>query len=300
MPITKKLPRKLYKYRSFGINSLRLLSKAEIYYANPRSFNDPLDCDPAVQIDTDRASIERLCRRMLAVAHDEEKALKAMENHRYMSTEYGDYRTNPKAEKYYMQGLRSEIKRLVDVEMASRGVLSLAERWDCPLMWSHYADEYRGLCIEFDMSEHVCYHIKPVHYRRPRSIKITELIQWKLHKSAEAEQNILDTYFFSKSPQWRYEKEWRDIRPSNGVKQAPFRISGVHFGLRCDTVVRTSIVKLFAKSNLLIAFYDLYPLEDSFRLKRRKVDTDEIEACAVETSALLDFKDVVLEGSEDA
>jgi hypothetical protein len=297
---TKNLPRKLYKYRSFGVNSLRLLSKAEIYYANPLSFNDPLDCDPTVQVDTDRASIERLCFRMLTVVHGREKALEKMGDHRYMSTEYGDYKTDPKVEKYYMRRLGSEIKQLVDTEMASRGVLSLAERWDCPLMWSHYADEHRGLCIEYDMNGHCCSHIKPVDYRRPRSIKITELMQWKLHKSADAEQNVLDTYFFAKSPQWRHEKEWRDIQQTNGVKSAPFYISGVYFGLRCDAVVRTSIVKLFANSNSSIAFYDLYPLEDSFRLKRRSANTDEIEACGVETSALLDFKDVVFDESEDA
>ena len=299
MPITRKLPQKLYKYRSFGINSLRLLSKAEICYANPRRFNDPLDCDPTVQVDTDLASIEKLCFRMLAKAHGKEKALKEMRNHRHMSRECGDSMSDPKVKKYYMRRLGSEIKQLVDAEMGKCGVLSLSERWDCPLMWSHYADEHRGLCIEYDMNDNCCSHIKPVDYRRPRSIKITELMRWKLHSSPEAEQNVLDTYFFAKASQWRYEKEWRDIHSSHGVKQAPFRISGVYFGLRCDAAVRTSIVKLFAKS-IPIAFYDLYPLEDSFRLKRRLVDTDEIEACGVETSALLDFKDIVLDQSEEA
>lgn len=237
---------------------------------------------------------------MLAVVHGKEESLKKMGDHRYMSTEYGDYKTDPKVEKYYMRRLSSEIKQLVDAEMDSRGVLALTERWDCPLMWSHYADEHRGLCIEYDMNDNVCSHIKPVDYGRPRSIKITELMQWKFNKSVEAKQNVLDTYFFAKSPQWRYEKEWRDIHPSNGVNHAPFRISGVYFGLRCDAAVRTSIVKLLAKSDSRIVFYNLYPLEDSFRLKRRVVDTDEIETCGVRTSALLDFKDVVLDKSEDA
>lgn len=275
------------------------MSQAESYYASPRRFNDPLDCDPTVQIDTDRASIERLCFQMLIAEHGEEKAEKVMGNHRFNSTEYGDYKTDPKVEKYYMRLLGSEIKKLVDAEMASWGVLSLAERWNCPLMWSHYADEHRGLCIEYDLTHNACSQIRPVDYRRARSIKVTELMQWKLQKSAEAEQNVLDTYFFAKSPQWRYEKEWRDIHPSHGVNPAPFRISGVYFGLRCDAAVQTSIVKLFANSDSRIAFYDMYPLEDSFRLMRRLVDSAEIEACGVRTSALLDFKDVFLDESED-
>jgi hypothetical protein len=292
---TNPLPRKLYKYRPFGINSLRLLSEAEVYYASHKTFNDPLDCAPTIQVDTDQISLEKLCFRMLTTAHGKERALKEIGKHRYMSTEYGDYKTDPDTERYYMRCLASEIKGLLDAEMASRGILSLAERWDCPLMWSHYADEHRGLCIEYDMAENVCTHIKPVNYRRPRSIKIAEVMQWKFHKSTEAERNILDTYFYAKAPQWRYEREWRDISPTYGVNPAPFRISGVYFGLRCDAAVRTSIVKLFTNSNSPISFYDLYPLEDTFRLKRRQVDTAEIEACGVRTSVLLDFKDVFLD-----
>lgn len=300
MSITRKLPRKLYKYRSFDVNSLRLLSKGEIYYANPRSFNDPLDCDPSVQADTGRVSIERLYLRILDEKHGKETALKMMRSERDNSRQYGDYRTDPEVEEFYKRGLCSEIKRLVDAEMESLGVLSLAERWDSPLMWSHYADKHRGLCIEYDMNDHQCAHIKPVDYRRARSIKITELMQWKLHRSAKAEQSVLDTYFFAKSSQWGYEKEWRDIQRTNGFKSAPFYISSVYFGLRCDDAVRTSIVKLFASSNLSIAFYNLYALEDNFRLKRRPADTDQIEACGVETPALLGFKKVDPDESEDA
>ena len=295
----KKLPRRLYKYRSFGINSLRLLSEAKIFYANPKSFNDPLDCDPTVEIDTDRGSLEKLCYRMLAAAKGKDEALKEIDNHRYMSSEFGNYKTDPEVEKYYMRSLGSQIKDLLDAEMALWGVLSMAERWDCPLMWSHYADGHRGICIECDLTDHCCSHIKPVDYKHSRSIKITDVMEWKLRKSAEAQQRILDTCFFAKSSQWRYEREWRDIYRPHGMRPAPFRVTGVYFGLRCDAAVQTSIVKLFANSAANIAFYDLYPLEDSFRLKRRQIDPGEIEATGVRTSALLDFKNVVLDEGRD-
>jgi hypothetical protein len=32
-----RLPRKLYKYKSFDVNTLRMLSEAEVYFANRRS-----------------------------------------------------------------------------------------------------------------------------------------------------------------------------------------------------------------------------------------------------------------------
>ena len=34
------------------------------------------------------------------------------------------------------------------------GVCALGERADSILMWSHYADEHAGICIEFDTEAH--------------------------------------------------------------------------------------------------------------------------------------------------
>ena len=288
---TKKTPLKLYKYRPFDVNSLRLLTGLEVFYANPRNFNDPLDCNPTVQINTDCDSLERLCYQMLKDAYGKENALKKIKNFQYMSTEYGDYKKDPKVKKYYMKHLICpEIKRLLDTEMASRGVLSMAKDWQNMVMWSHYADQHRGFCIEYDLTDHDCSHIEAVNYQIPTNIKTTELMQWKLHKSAEAEQNIIRIYFFAKSPDWSYEGEWRVIHPSHGASPAPFRISGIYFGLRCDYAVKTLIVKLFANSTSDIAFYDMRMSEDNRLLESQLVDTAEIESTGVQTILPLDFK----------
>ena len=159
-------------------------------------------------------------------------------------------------------------------------------------MWSHYADEHRGICIEYDMTDHMCPDIQNVDYRRPRSIKTSTLVDWKINKLLTAEKSLLDTFFFTKAPQWKYEREWRHLTPDSGAGVAPFRISGITFGLRCDDSVVTAAVKLHAKEDRSIRFYGLYPLDDSFRLKRRLIDTDEIQETGLRSSALLDFRNV--------
>ena len=50
----KNIPKKLFKYRAFNVDTLRLFSFWEVYYADPAKFNDPLDCCPTIQIDVDR------------------------------------------------------------------------------------------------------------------------------------------------------------------------------------------------------------------------------------------------------
>lgn len=295
------MPLRLYKYRAFNVNSLRLLSEAEVYYADPKSFNDPLDCNPTLHIDTDRDALEKLAFSMLKSTRGIVKAHERLNHHRYMSTEYGgNYKTDPETERYYMQMLASEVKGLLVDDFGSRGVFSLAKKWDCPLMWSHYADEHRGICIEYDAADAEFFKISAVDYERPRSIKISELISWKLNACDKAESEIFNTFFLAKAPQWKYEEEWRDVAVSNGVHFAPARITGIYFGLRCDAAVITTVVKLFSNSETPISFHNIYPHEDSFGLMHRDVDTHEIEANGLRSSTLFEFRDVLIGKTEDA
>lgn len=296
-----KLPKKLYKYRVYNVNTLRLITASEAYYAAPEQLNDPLDCNPTIENDTDREALEKLFYKMLKEDYDKkleaaheiyikmfkfgesklsetnkskEYARKQIFEHRYNSTQYGHYNDNHDGEKYYKQNLIRVIKDILYDEIGKKGILSLSEKWNCPLMWSHYADEHRGLCIEYDMTDHVCKNIKAVNYKQPRSIKISDIIAWKKH-SIEAENVILNAFFYSKARQWHYEKEWRDMNNS-GVNSAPFKISAIYFGFRCDVSIITSIVKLFTGKP--IKFYEIDVPYNSFDLKRRIVDTSEIES----------------------
>jgi hypothetical protein len=285
----RKLPKKLYKYRKFNASTLRLISQGETFYADPDTFNDPLDCQPVIRVDTDLATLEKVCYRMLVLARGKEEALASMNNHRHMSTEHGDFRKDEPAIWAYTQDLRQAVKGLLYKEMRKNGVLSLAARWDCPLMWSHYADEHRGLCIEYDVADHKCERLAMVDYTITGGVKVSELFEWKLRHSLTAEQTVRNAFFYAKAKQWRYEREWRDVAESSGAVDAPLTMSAVYFGLRCDYAVLTSIVKLFSNSSQNIKFFDVYRQDESFRLKRRFVDVDEVEACGLRTSRRWDF-----------
>ena len=47
--MTNNIPSRLYKYKSFSVDSLDLLVSDSLYFADPTTFNDPLDCNPSVQ-----------------------------------------------------------------------------------------------------------------------------------------------------------------------------------------------------------------------------------------------------------
>ncbi|RIK77032.1 MAG: hypothetical protein DCC67_13120 [Planctomycetota bacterium] len=296
-------PDKLYKYREFGNATLRMFSEATVYYADPRTFNDPLDCDPTLKKGVTLEELEGLCRAMLeaeqernypaAAATRQAKADERISYLRYMATEVGDYRTDVKASRYYTLQLGSEVKRLLAAEMAPRGVLSLSAKWDSSLMWSHYASGHNGICLEFDMQGHQCQNLRKVRYSPHAIVEAGDLIQWKLHESHTAAQRVFDTYFLTKASAWKYEQEWRDVSQTTGIQPMPFRLSGIHFGLKCEHWIRASIVKLLANSpGEPDAYFEMTRIPGRSDLGRRQLDDDDIEemkATAIRSSPLLDF-----------
>lgn len=209
-----------------------------------------------------------------------------------MSSEHGDFRTNLAARSYLKSMLARDIKRELDRELGDEGVLSLSAKWQSGLMWSHYADEHRGICIEYDTRDQEHPRLLPVNYKAPRAVKTSDLLRWKLHEDEAAKHRVLQTYFYTKSYEWSYEREWRDVSDNSGVTSLPFRITAILFGLRCDTSIITSVVKLL-NDHQEIKLWQVLPKEDSFSLRRRNVDRDEIDAIGVRDPAFLMFKDLV-------
>ncbi len=282
----------LYKYRSFGVNSLRELCQSEVYFSDPKKFNDPLDCSPTLANDVCLSELEELCHRMITKQFNKEKADRDIQEYRYLSTEYGDYRTNPEVQTYYINMLTDEVKRQLDTTMKNRGILSLSNKWNSPLMWSHYADEHKGICIEYDISRAVCTKPKMVDYNCGRKIQISSLIQWIFYNSEEALKEIEHKYFYAKARQWNYEEEWRYISETQGPASTPFHLSGIYFGMRCEVSVISSIVKLLNGTESNLKFYHVYGSQDSFELLRREVDIDELVACTPRPSVAVMFGNI--------
>lgn len=286
------LPDKLYKYRSFSVRTLRWITDAEVFYSPPREFNDPLDCDPTIDIDVNRSAMERLFYTMLCEKDTEAKAKSKIARLRYNATEIGDWAKPGEAQEYLKRMLAAGIKEELDRELGSVGVLSLSATWASAAMWSHYADEHRGVCIEYDTRDQNHPRLDSVSYTAPRAITTSDLIEWKIRGSGTARKIVCDTYFYAKSNEWKYEREWRDIGDTPGVASTPFRMTAILFGLRCDNAVITSMVKLL-NENQDIKLWKIQPREESFKLRRVLIDRDEIEAHGIREPSFLMFNDIV-------
>src|SRR5262245_32731157 len=63
-------PATFYRYRAFGTDTLDSLCHDTLHFAHPGTFNDPLDCNPTVECDSDleelRALLTVLVRRRVS------------------------------------------------------------------------------------------------------------------------------------------------------------------------------------------------------------------------------------------
>lgn len=120
------------------------------------------------------------------------------------------------------------------------GVLSFSEDNTNPLMWSHYADEHRGIVIEFDYdkplfqdsiysdSERKSRFKKDYFgdvYEQPESVMYRREMPSFMREKLIQPDNERDwpwkkfnySIFFTKSNDWIYEKELRSIIPLNSA-----------------------------------------------------------------------------------
>lgn len=164
------------------------------------------------------------------------------------------------------------INSYLDKSFEKQGVFSVASKWNCPLMWSHYADHHRGICIEYNSINHKCPIIEAVNYNKSRHVLTSDIEKW-IKGSDIVEKEIFNTFFFSKAPSWEYEKEWRIINPKQGEEDAPLKISGIYFGLRCDRSVLATLVNILKGSE--VQFYSIRTKDKGFTLKKEGVDEED-------------------------
>jgi hypothetical protein len=93
------------------------------------------------------------------------------------------------------RSLRDELRDYRRTMTEKFGLLCFSEDWDDPLLWSHYADKHRGICLGFETDDRILKKVKYVKERLPLKLPITK----------ETADHLLWTKYWD----WKYEREWR-------------------------------------------------------------------------------------------
>lgn len=214
-------PFHFYKFRAVPDASDRqgrgrfeaLLLHNRLWMAAPSTFNDPFDgrstYDLTLRGAELRKELERLLRR---------QGMTSAEARRKVRSEVV---ANP-------EWFRKQREDHLNMIRDHLGVCSLSANPRSPLLWSHYAADHKGICVQLrpwiDPEGLVAL---PVEYND----------SYPVMKNFDRPTNGLDAVlpFLRKSTDWAYEEEWRIVVPErpNTLRQFHARaMTGVIFGLR--------------------------------------------------------------------
>ena len=152
--------------------------------------------------------------------------------------------------------------------------------WDNQLMWSHYANSYAGICIEYDFNQikDVIGFIYPVEYTTERptlSLQDLGVAGFNLGseasvRSCEPNMGAILSYLLAKNVCWNYEKEWRII--NIGEENTPLFIDlpfvkSITFGMNMDPICKQLLWDVCKEKG--IECYEIEIGTENYELRRK-------------------------------
>lgn len=246
----------IYKFVSFNqdkkLNNDKIdtLNRKSLYMTSPLNFNDPYDCELSFNL---LSGFEDFLR--IGLNREQRRAIK---HNQKLKSET----------KYETEKLQKELEGDWTRLKKQMSVCCFTESVDNFLMWSHYANAYNGVCIEYDLNEirDLKYFLSPVLYTDKLIRAIDYITKEDLKKdtyNSLMKAAILSV--LSKQSQWEYENEWRIINivendSDRYISMPPPKT--IYVGFKVDDENRKKIKKV--ADNLKIG-----------EIKETKISTDE-------------------------
>ena len=121
----------------------------------------------------------------------------------------------------------SEVRSIITNVSSAVSISCFSETWDNLLMYAHYADSFRGFCIEYNFDYirdrlPLLYFFPVIYQSQPVSLEQMQKLNDDINqvKAAFKEDSLtiekiddVISYFIHKANIWNYEREWRFIIP---------------------------------------------------------------------------------------
>lgn len=243
----------LYKYRPINKNLIDSIVKNELYFSEPSQLNDPFDC----QID-----IKKSLSKAIEVTTETKK-----ENLILLLEE--------------TDGLDEWQTNIKQFGICSFSLSREGNILSNPLMWSHYADEHKGVCLYYEFPNEF------INYEKNKIIGIAEveysynpLTEWFIENADVFGEWGIEKFFFelgkntlrNKSLPWKYEEEVRIVRPNKGTFEIdPKSLKQICFGLNTSTEDMELIKKITHHTNNNVSFCQATHGETDFGITIKEI-----------------------------
>lgn len=165
--------------------------------------------------------------------------------------------------KNYLKTKNDETRQLVK---RSYKICSLSEHYDNILMWSHYANFHKGVCLKYNTED-----LKKYLYKVNYSANVLELTN-----IIRADKTIGDLFvqlvMTTKNSVWEYENEWRIVVNQKLIKDNKYTIAPISIYLGTDITKQSKnrFIKKAKEKNIEI--YELKMDDAQYKLIPKKID----------------------------
>ena len=277
----KRLPTRLYKYRDLTARTLDMVVGDRLHFADPSTFNDPLDTRPSLDNDVGVDGLGRILWMLTEQrnAAEMQAAADAIRLKGPKTTDLIEKRSRGQADERMAEieysamdpefDTEATLRYRIELELLQRyekGIVSFAERDNCPLMWSHYGDQHRGICLGYSVPERATGDVHRVAYDGARLVKASE-VSAMLEGDDEARARVDAAVMLRKAESWSYEREWRLIG-RRGNEDSPLELEEVIFGMKCKESAKYTIMKALECRDGSVKFYEMREERGTFNLRK--------------------------------
>ena len=145
--------------------------------------------------------------------------------------------------------LKLKIQDIINKINSTYRIACLCEDNDSILMWSHYADNHKGICVEYDFERLIDTFkpdLFPIIYTENRTIYTQDdICCYSL---------TFQRHVFFKSDIWSYEKEWRILKPKKNEEEIFKKIilmpKAIYIGYKMPEENKKKLITLCENNNL--------------------------------------------------
>ncbi len=156
-------------------------------------------------------------------------------------------------------------------------IFSLSESNDSWTMWSHYSNDYKGICIEYDFNEIInepaCNLLCPVIYQK----EILDLTDYVTSKE-KYPNNLLSMYCaMIKGIDWKSEKEWRviylgDTKSEDHIFMKGPKAKAIYLGNRITEENQNKVLEVAKRKGIKV--FKMLPVHSSFEIQFEEFNFD--------------------------
>jgi hypothetical protein len=249
-------PEILYKYKPNNNYTSNIIEKGELYFPSVSELNDPFEGSIPFVFDESELTFENVFLKMHSLAKEMFPEYSEADIYKHVSDNYGK---GGLFDEKYLKEQTLKIKNEVETKF---GIYSMTTKKDNLLMWSHYANAHKGICIGFNVKilmdtvkgilKHVCYQMDLPIYRLLGN-----------------ELDFMQRLLLTKSSDWEYENEYRLLVMDVAQKtfNIPFNgIVEIIYGCKMLQPEKDELTKIILKNAPNCKIYEAWPSKMEFKL----------------------------------